>query len=122
MNPVLIDTNAYVAFKRGDSTALEILQRTPAIGISCVVLGELCSGFAVGTREAENRRELSQFLALPKVALLPVDEDTAGRFVELYRQLRDAGTPVPTNDLWIAAMALQHAATFFRSTSTSATS
>jgi len=108
MNPILLDTNAYVAFKRGDAEALAILRAANAIGLSAVVVGELLSGFALGNREADNRRELSEFLASPRVMLLPVTEDTAGFYAHVYRQLRCKGKPIPTNDLWIAATALQH--------------
>lgn len=108
MKSILVDTNAYAAFKRGDVEALAIVRAADAIGISAVVLGELLSGFALGAREADNRRELSEFLASPRVSLLPVTEDTAGFYARVYQGLRRKGKPIPTNDLWIAATALQH--------------
>ena len=108
MNPILVDTNAYAAFKRGDPEAVAILRAADTIGISAVVLGELLSGFTLGNREADNRRELSEFLASPRVNLLPVTEDTAGFYARVYQGLRRKGKPIPTNDLWIAATALQH--------------
>lgn len=108
MNPILLDTNAYASFKRGDAEAVAILRAADTIGISAVVLGELLSGFALGNREADNRRELNTFLASPRVALLPVTADTAGFYARVYQQLRRKGKPIPSNDLWIAATALQH--------------
>ncbi len=113
MNPVLLDTNAYAAFKRGDPEAIEILRRAPAIGISTVVLGELFAGFAGGAREDANREELGRFLASSRVTVLPVDSRTAERYATVYLTLRGAGTPIPTNDIWIAACAAQHGLDLF---------
>ena len=108
VNPILIDTNAYVAFKRGQTRAIEIFQHAPAIAVSTVVLGELLSGFAMGTREKANRKELAEFLASPRVTVLPIDHATAEHYAIVYAGLRKVGTPIPTNDIWIAASALSH--------------
>jgi len=106
---VLLDTNAYVAFKRGLPDAVDVLTHTPRIGINSIVLGELLSGFAVGTREAENRQELQQFLTSERrVHQLVIDAETAAQYAAVYRELRRRGRPIPTNDMWIAASALQH--------------
>ena len=105
---VLIDTNAYVAFKRGTPDAVEVLAHVPRIGINSIVLGELLGGFALGTREAENREELRQFLASERVQQLVIDAETAVQYAGVYRELRRRGRPIPTNDMWIAASALQH--------------
>ncbi len=105
MRDILLDTNAYAAFKRGDEDAVEIIRHAPRIGISVVVLGELLAGFAAGTREATNRRELQQFLRSDRVLVLTVDGDTAQRYSVVYLNLRRKGRPIPTNDLWIAASA-----------------
>jgi predicted nucleic acid-binding protein len=78
-----------------------------------VVLGELLSGFAAGQRETENRRELGAFLDSARVRLLPVEADTAEFYSRVYLNLRRKGRPIPTNDLWIAAAALQHGAAIF---------
>jgi len=66
VNPVLIDTNVYAAFKRGWSDAMTVLNDAPRIGVSTVVIGELLSGFALGSREEHNRQELTQFLGDPR--------------------------------------------------------
>src|SRR5262245_25964153 len=75
---------------------------------SSIVLGELLSGFAVGTREEANRQELQQFLASERVHQLVIDAETAAQYAVVYRELRRRGRPIPTNDMWIAASALQH--------------
>ena len=108
MTPILIDTNAYSDYRRGGESALEIVQSAPEIAISVVVLGELTGGFAAGHRESDNRRELLRFLASPRVRVLDVDRTTADLYAQIYRDLRQAGTPIPQNDMWIAATARQH--------------
>lgn len=77
------------------------------------MLGELLAGFAVGTREAKNRAELQQFIASDRVILLLADEITAEYYATVYRNLRSKGHPIPTNDMWIAATALQHGFAIF---------
>jgi len=113
MNAILLDTNAYVAFKQGQPDALEIVQRATRLGISSTVLGELLAGFAVGTREAKNRVELQQFLTSDRVHILTVDDGTATHYATVYRNLRNKGRPILTNDMWIAASALQHGYALF---------
>jgi predicted nucleic acid-binding protein len=108
MRDILLDTNAYAAFKRGMPKAVEVLAHAPRIGLNSIVLGELLSGFAIGTREAENRRELQQFLASERVHQLVIDTATAARYAVVYRELRRRGRPIPTNDMRIVANALQH--------------
>ena len=110
---VLLDTNAYVAFKRGTPDAVDVLTHVPRIGINSIVLGELLSGFAIGTREEENRQELRQFLASERVHQLVIDMETAAQYAVVYRELRRCGRPTPTNDMWIAATALQHGFALF---------
>ena len=110
---ILLDTNAYVAFKQGNPDAVEIIQRAPMLALSSTVLGELLAGFAVGSREAKNRAELQQFLASERVHVLTVDDVTAAYYAGIYRNLREKGRPIPTNDMWIAASALQHGYALF---------
>ena len=105
---ILLDTNAYAAFKRGEPAIVELLRVPDEIHMSTVVLGELLSGFAVGKREARNREELAEFLASARVVITPVDEETAAAYARVYALLRRRGRPIPVNDLWIAATALQH--------------
>jgi predicted nucleic acid-binding protein len=105
---ILLDTNAYAAFKRGQPDAVEIIQHTPLIGLNSVILGELLGGFSVGSRETANRQELRQFLESERARNFLIDDDTAEYYALVYRNLRRNGQPIPTNDMWIAATALQH--------------
>ena len=105
---IAIDTNAYSAFKRGRPDVVEVLRHAPDILLSTIVLGELLAGFAAGTREAVNRRELKLFLDSPRVKLVQCGAVTADRYALVYSALRKQGQPIPTNDLWIAARCLEH--------------
>jgi tRNA(fMet)-specific endonuclease VapC len=113
VNDVLLDTNAYVAFKQGQPDAVDIVQRATHLALSSTVLGELLAGFAIGSREAKNRAELQQFLAFERVQFLLVDDGTAAYYATVYRGMRSKGRPIPTNDMWIAASALQHGYALF---------
>jgi tRNA(fMet)-specific endonuclease VapC len=113
MTAIMLDTNAYVAFKQGQPEAVEIVQRAARLALGSTVLGELLAGFAVGSREAKNRAELQQFLASDRVHTLTIDEETAAYYATIYRNLRQKGRPIPTNDMWIAASALQHGYALF---------
>ena len=108
MNKLLIDTNIYSHAMRGDDEVVTILQHVARIGISAVSIGELLSGFKAGNREETNRQELNIFLDSPRVDLHYVDEVTAEFYSAILDQLKKQGTPIPTNDIWIAATALQH--------------
>lgn len=108
MRRILIDTNAYAAFKRGDMQTRDIFRQAPEIALNATVLGELLAGFASGSHAAKNRRELAEFLHSPRVRQLAVDAETAEHYAVLFAGLRKKGRPVPTNDLWIAASAMQH--------------
>jgi tRNA(fMet)-specific endonuclease VapC len=92
---------------------VDTIQRAPQIVVSSVVIGELLAGFAVGSHEEKNRDELRQFLASVRVAIVAVDEDTPAYYATVYRTLRAKGRPIPTNDMWIAATALQHGCALF---------
>lgn len=105
---ILLDTNAYVALKRGDADALAVLRRAPEIGLCPTVLGELLAGFACGSRAAKNRRELDDFMRTPRIRALPIDAETAEHYAAIFASLKRRGRPAPTNDLWIAAVAMQH--------------
>jgi tRNA(fMet)-specific endonuclease VapC len=102
---ILIDTSAYAHFRRGEPSVLEILTTAETISLSAVSLGELEAGFVLGSRPDENRNALRDFLAEPFVSVVPIDGAVAGRYGNLFAELRRAGTPVPTNDIWIAASA-----------------
>jgi len=104
---ILLDTNAYAAFKRGSPEAVDILRHVPLIGLNSVVLGELLSGFAVGTHETRNRQELKEFLASDRVDIFSIGYGTAEHYASIYKNLKQIGKPIPTNDMWIAATALE---------------
>jgi tRNA(fMet)-specific endonuclease VapC len=103
-----IDTNRYTDFARGDEHALERLRHAERVYLSFVVLGELRAGFLCGSRSERNEANLTRFLDSPRVDVLYPDEQTTHQYARLFRQLRAQGTPIPTNDLWTAALAVQH--------------
>jgi len=107
MRPILIDTNAYTAFKRGEKNIIEIVQQAENIGMSPIVLGELLSGFEYGNKTKKNRDELLAFLQSSRIRLFQISSDTANFYSQIYASLRSKGTPIPSNDMWIAAQALE---------------
>jgi predicted nucleic acid-binding protein len=107
MKSVVIDTNAYSAFKRGEIDAIDVVTIAEVIVFTPTVLGELLGGFSLGKRGQQNIEELNVFLADPKVLFLTINAQTAEEYSKIYKQLRQKGTPIPANDLWIAAMAKQ---------------
>jgi tRNA(fMet)-specific endonuclease VapC len=113
MRRLLIDTNIYSYALKGDDEVVEILKKTGQIGISVISIGELLSGFKGGGKEQKNREELEIFLDSPRVVVYPVDEDTSEFYAEILNNLREIGKPVPTNDIWIAAVAFQNGLKLF---------
>ncbi len=103
-----LDTNAYVAFCRGDEGSVRLFRTADELYIPYVVLGELRAGFACGRQGKKNESMMQAFLNSPRVQILFADEETTHHYAHLFAQLRKAGTPIPTNDLWIASLALQH--------------
>lgn len=107
MTAYLLDTSAYSAFLRGHDELQLALQRADRIVLTPIVLGELGAGFRAGGRVKKNEAELRRFLSSPRVEVVPIDAETAERYVVILHGLRQAGTPIPTNDVWIAASAMQ---------------
>lgn len=105
---VALDTNAYRAAAEGDAKTVEILRRAEDVRLPFIVLGELRAGFAAGTRGRRNEAKLTEFLNSPRVAVSYADEQTTHHYAALFADLRRRGTPIPTNDLWIAALVVQH--------------
>ena len=103
-----LDTNRYVDLCRGDAEVVARVARATTVFLPFVVLGELRAGFGAGTKARSNERALQRFLAKPGVEVLFASEATTHHYAALYGQLRAMDTPVPTNDLWIAALALEH--------------
>ena len=110
MTRICLDTSGYSRFMRGDADVVELVSQAGTVLVPTVVLGELRAGFALGTQRARNQRELAAFLAHPAVRVLDVDDEAATIFAELFTDQRFAGVPVPTNDLWIAALAIREGA------------
>ncbi len=108
MTRIFLDTSAYSALLRGDERVRDALRRADEIRINPVVLGELLAGFLRGRRRRKNEEELRLFLGSPRVALVPIDEQTAERYALVLANLRRRGRPIPSNDLWIASSAAQH--------------
>ncbi len=113
MKKMLIDTNIYSYAMKGDPEVTYVLKRVHEIAVSSITIGELLSGFKAGTRELENRKELAEFLDAPRVKIYGVDEDTADYYAEIINGLKTRGKPIPTNDIWIAAIAFQHGLRLF---------
>jgi tRNA(fMet)-specific endonuclease VapC len=105
---VALDTNAYSDFMRGEPSRVQIVRSAHHLHIPLIVLGELRAGFAAGSQKVANAANLQRFLASPRVSVLLPDEQTTHHYAQLYLQLRTAGVAIPTNDLWIASLAVQH--------------
>ena len=103
-----IDTNRYTDFCRGDKETVVTLETAEVILLPFIVLGELRAGFAVGKLGARNEQVLRRFLMKDGVQPLYPDDQTTHHYSGVYRQLRGQGTPIPANDMWIAALVLQH--------------
>lgn len=106
-----LDTSAYSNFKRGHGESVDLVDAADWVGLSAVVLGELRAGFALGKKRAANERELGAFLENPVVHVLAIDDDAARIYADIVLALRAAGTPLPTNDIWIAAVSAREGAT-----------
>lgn len=104
---LLLDTNAYSALSRGHPEVAGRVRDAERVLISAVVAGELLYGFRYGSRLDENLGRLRTFLENPYVRFLPVTFTTADRFGRISASLRHHGTPIPSNDIWIAAHALE---------------
>ena len=107
---ILLDTSAYVGFKRNAVEAVEIIVKAELIVFSPVVMGELMFGFRNGTRFKENMDDLDRFLKHEAVDLMPIGKFTSDRYSRMAVKLRQQGTPIPTNDIWIAAQAMEQGA------------
>lgn len=111
MSRICLDTSAYSRFCRGDASAVGIISEAKWLGIAAIALGELRTGFRLGSHASRNEEELRRFLSHPVVKVLDVDDEASRIYAEIMVALRHAGTPVPTNDIWIAAVAAREGAT-----------
>ena len=104
---VLLDTNALSALWNGDERVLDALGQAECVFMSIIVLGELFAGFRGGTRMKENRARLAGFLAKPTVHTLELSTETAEVYGQIKDALKKAGTPIPINDVWLSAQAIE---------------
>ena len=113
MKNILIDTNIYTSALKGDNDTISVLQRANEIAVCSITIGELLSGFKAGNKEKKNREELAEFLDTPRVQIYRIDEKTAEFYSEVLNNLKKIGKPIPTNDIWIAAVAFQYGLNLF---------
>ena len=104
---ILLDSNAYSHLKRGHPRIAEIVRHSEEILLPLVVIGELLYGFRNGSRLERNVRELHAFLDSPHVAIAAMTLTTADRYSRIAAALRTKGRPIPSNDIWIAAHAME---------------
>lgn len=107
---ILLDTSAYVMFKRNQADVVETVIKAELILISPIVLGELMFGFRNGSRFKQNMKELNNFLEHEIVDLARIGKITSDRYSRIAAKLKSKGRPIPTNDIWIAAQSMEHGA------------
>ncbi len=107
---LVLDTSAYSKLRSGDTRVRDLIADAESVMVPTPVLGELHGAFDLGSRTRENRVALSDFLAEPFVQVVPVSETVARHYGRVFAGLRRAGTPIPANDMWIAACAIDQGA------------
>ncbi len=105
---IALDTNRLTDLFQGDKALAEQLGACDEVWIPLIVLAEIKAGFYGGSQQHRNEILLRKLLTKPTVGVLLPDHETAESYARLFVQLKRAGTPVPDNDLWIAALALEH--------------
>jgi tRNA(fMet)-specific endonuclease VapC len=105
---LLVDSDRFTDFARGIPDVVDRFEAADELWMSLIVLGELRGGFAFGSRRHKNEAVLETFLKRSAVRVLILDEETTGHYAVIYSTLRRMGKPIPTNDIWIAAQAIQH--------------
>ena len=104
---ILLDSNAYSQWKRGHSQVAELIRSASEILLPLVVVGELLYGFRHGSQSERNLGEFRELLANPRVSTVGMTMTTADRYASVAVRLRRQGRPIPTNDIWIAAHAME---------------
>lgn len=102
-----MDSNAYSRLMRGDDQTVAVVRDATEILMSAIVVGELLYGFRSGSRFDRNVADLQAFLDNPYVSFVPVGFTAADRYSRIAGALRAKGNPIPTNDVWIAAHAME---------------
>lgn len=105
---ILLDTNAYSALMGGSPEARRIVSLAEHLYLPLPVIGELLFGFGLGVRAEENSERLQAFLEQSMVGLAGVDFQVCEVYAHIGKLLRLAGRPIPTNDHWIAAIAIRN--------------
>jgi predicted nucleic acid-binding protein len=103
-----LDTNCYVDFLKGNERISQVVKNSDSIFLPIIVLAELRAGFLSGTKNSSNEKVLNEFINSKRVSILLPDEQTSHFYAKIYTDLREKGKPIPTNDLWIAALTVQH--------------
>jgi tRNA(fMet)-specific endonuclease VapC len=105
---IALDTNRLTDLFQGDAELADRLGECDEVWLPLMVLAEIQAGFYGGSQQHRNEVLLRGFLIKPTVGILLPSRDTAEHYARLFVQLKRAGTPIPDNDLWIAALVLQH--------------
>lgn len=105
---LLLDTSAYSGFNRGDVRLKDYFRSDYEMFVPLIVVGELRAGFAPGTKCHENEVLLQKLLDSSNVHTVTISDKTTALFAAIFQRLKLAGTPINTNDMWIAALALEH--------------
>ena len=100
---IVLDTSAYSHFRGNHEGVVDRIAAADLVYLPTIVLGELEAAFRLGRRTADNRGKLDELLREDFVDILPITADVARRYGEIFVELRSAGTPIPVNDIWIAA-------------------
>jgi tRNA(fMet)-specific endonuclease VapC len=103
---LILDTNALSAIADDDPAAVRLFRDAPSIELPAIVLGEYRFGIAQSRRRKEYEKWLGELVAATR--FLPVDQDTTSHYAQIRAELKKAGKPIPSNDLWIAALCRQH--------------
>ena len=107
MKKIILDTNAYSSYLRGDHNVLEALSKADIVYLSIFVLAELYYGFKGGTKEKTNKGLLEKFIQKPTVTILNATSETSEIFAEIKHSLKKTGSPIPINDVWIASHSIE---------------
>ena len=104
---MILDTNALSAFLDKTPAAIEIVSQASEIAVPVIVAGEFVFGVALSRHREAYERSLQRML--DRCGVLDVGIETARHYAAIRLELRAAGTPIPANDVWIAALSRQHA-------------
>ncbi len=105
---IVLDSSRYTDLCKGESRTVEVIENASEIFLPLIVIAEQRAGFAYGTRQEKNEKILTEFLNTEAVSILAPDEQTTFFYANIYAALRKKGKPIPTNDIWIAALVIQH--------------